>query len=274
MRRLLLSLALLLPCLLPCAQAPAVTHVRPFVIGETVTLHSAALGEDRLLNVYLPEGYHPDSAARYPVIYLLDGSADEDFVHIAGLVQFGAFPWVGMLQPSIVVGIANVDRRRDFTFPTRNARDLADFPTTGGSKAFLQFLEQELQPAVAARYRVEGRGTLVGQSLGGLLAAEVLHRKPGLFQHYIVVSPSLWWDDRSLLAADMQRLPAGSRVFVAVGKEGDEMEGPARAFAEKLRSVAADPADVQFQHYPAANHGNILHLAAYDALAWLFGTGR
>src|SRR5690606_8834222 len=98
--------------------------------------------EDRLLNIYLPNGY--DKEKVYPVIYLLDGSADEDFLHIVGLVQF--FNLQLKMPDCIVVGIANVDRKRDFTFKT----DLEDlktaYPTTGGSASFIGFIEKELQP--------------------------------------------------------------------------------------------------------------------------------
>ena len=103
----------------------------PFVLGVVDTVHSVILQEKRVLNIYLPVGYHPDSAARYPVIYLLDGSADEDFIHVAGLVQFCNFPWVNMLPPSIVVGIANTQRRRDLTFPTTIAQDKKNLSRVG-----------------------------------------------------------------------------------------------------------------------------------------------
>lgn len=59
---------------------------KPFIIGETRILKSTILNEDRILNIYLPEGF--DKSKSYPVIYLLDGSANEDFLHIVGLVQF------------------------------------------------------------------------------------------------------------------------------------------------------------------------------------------
>ncbi len=58
----------------------------PFVLGIIDRIHSDVLKENRELNVYLPEGYSPDSATAYPVIYLLDGSANEDFIHITGIV--------------------------------------------------------------------------------------------------------------------------------------------------------------------------------------------
>jgi len=89
-----------------------------FVLGKINEIESTILLEKRILNIYLPDGYNEKDTVQYPVIYLLDGSADEDFIHIAGLLQFLNFPWVNKVSKSILVGIANVDRKRDFTFPT------------------------------------------------------------------------------------------------------------------------------------------------------------
>ena len=97
---------------------PQIKSSKPFCIGKTITIHSKILNEDRILNIYLPNSYNPDSVKTYPVIYLLDGSRDEDFIHISGLVQFGSFSWINMIPETIVVGIANIDRKRDFTFKT------------------------------------------------------------------------------------------------------------------------------------------------------------
>src|ERR1700709_1382563 len=91
---------------------------KPFILGVIDEIQSKELAEKRILNIYLPEGYNPNDTTKYPVIYLLDGSADEDFIHVVGLVQFNSFPWINRVPPSIVVGIANVNRKRDFTFPS------------------------------------------------------------------------------------------------------------------------------------------------------------
>ena len=96
---------------------------KPFVLGVIDELPSTILAEKRTLNIYLPEGYKNDDTTKYPVIYLLDGSADEDFIHIVGLVQFNSFEWINGVPKSIVVGIATVDRKRDFTFPTNIESD-------------------------------------------------------------------------------------------------------------------------------------------------------
>ena len=60
----------------------------------------------------------------------MDGSKDEDFIHISGIVQFGSFSWINMLPESIVVGIANVDRKRDFTYPSSVEIDKKELPKT------------------------------------------------------------------------------------------------------------------------------------------------
>jgi uncharacterized protein len=158
----------------------------PFILGVIDEIQSKELSEKRVLNIYLPEGYDQNDTIKYPVIYLLDGSADEDFVHIVGLVQFNSFEWINQIPKSIIVGIATVDRRRDFTFPTTIKEDLKTYPTTGHSDKFISFIEKELQPYIENKYKTNDNKTLIGQSLGGLLATEVLLKKNDTFQqiHY------------------------------------------------------------------------------------------
>jgi hypothetical protein len=244
-------------------------HAKPFQLGMVEELHSAILHETRVLNIYLPEGYSPDSAALYPVIYLLDGSADEDFIHVSGLVQFCNFPWIEVLPKSIVVGIANVDRKRDFTFPTSIADDKKTFPTTGGSEAFISFLEKELQPYVQQHYKVSTDKMLIGQSLGGLLATEILFKKPGLFNQYVIVSPSLWWDKESLLRIQKQPITQPTRVFVAVGKEGRIMERDAKKLYRYLKNTSSPMLSPRFEFLKNKNHATIFHQAVFDAFEQL-----
>ena len=142
-----------------------------------------------MINVYLPASYHIDSTRKYNVIYLLDGSAEEDFIHISGLIQFGSYPSINMLPESIVVvGVSNVDRKHDFTFPSSIVEDKNEFPITGGSENFIFFIEMEFQPKVEAMYRTSSVKTIIGRSLGGLLATEILLKKPDLFDNYVIIS--------------------------------------------------------------------------------------
>ncbi len=169
------------------------------LLGVIDELQPSELGENRILNIYLPEGYNKNDTIKYPVIYLLDGSADEDFIHVVGIVQFDNFEWINRFPKSIVVGIATVDRRRDFTFPTSIDADKKKYPTKGHSNKFIAFIEKELQPFIEKKYKANSSKTIIGQSLGGLLATEILFTKPTLFNKYIIISPSLWWNNSSML---------------------------------------------------------------------------
>ncbi|GLR18514.1 alpha/beta hydrolase [Portibacter lacus] len=232
----------------------------PIILGEAIELQSDILNESRTLNIYLPAGYDEKNAETYPVIYLLDGGLDEDFIHIVGLVQFASFSWINMIPPTIVVGIKNVDRKKDFTFPTTIAADLVDFPTTGFSENFISFIEQEVQPYIQTNYNTSGYKTIIGQSLGGLLATEILFKKPDLFDRYIIVSPSLWWDNQSLLK--IKRKPiANKSIFVAVGKEGKIMKNDAKALYKSLKPLK----NIGFKYLKEQDHGDALHLAVYAA---------
>jgi len=240
----------------------------PFTLGEIHQLPSAVLSETRVLNVYLPEGYQATSTKSYPVIYLLDGSANEDFIHVAGVMQF--LTMIQLMPPSILVGIANIDRKRDFTFPTTVKKDKKDYPTTGGSGNFIRFLDTELKPYVQKHFRTNDTTTLIGQSLGGLLATEILLKHPTMFNNYVIVSPSLWWDQESLLksAGKLLKANAGANgdVFLTVGKEGLEMEVPALQLGDALKAAGDIGIKVHYVPLPEETHLTILHNAIYNAL--------
>ncbi|MBF9253171.1 alpha/beta hydrolase [Pontibacter sp. 172403-2] len=249
---------------------------RPFILGEIHELQSKVLGEKRTLNVYLPDGYNPNDSIKYPVIYLLDGSADEDFVHIVGLVQYNSFEWINIIPKSIVVGIATVDRRRDFTFPTTIAADQKRYPTTGHSDKFISFLATELQPFIEKKFKTTQSKTLIGQSLGGLLATEILFKNPTLFNKYIIVSPSLWWDNGALLNKNSEILQVTFKqptdIYIGVGKEGltpttipRVMEVDANVLADKIKATKSKTVQVVFDYLPQEDHATIMHQAVSNA---------
>lgn len=263
------------------AQTENSNSSKPFVLGVIEEIQSKELAEKRILNIYLPEGYNADDSVRYPVIYLLDGSADEDFIHIAGLVQFNSFEWISQIPKSIVIGIATVDRRRDFTFPTTIERDQKKFPTSGHSAQFISFIEKELQPFIEKKYKTNNSKMIIGQSLGGLLEAEILLKKPALFNKYVIVSPSLWWNNGSLLNQDAvafdHNFNQQTDIYIAVGKEGAtptdiprEMEEDARLLFEKINQIKNKSVKVHFEYLPKENHATILHQAVSNSFRILY----
>jgi predicted alpha/beta superfamily hydrolase len=277
MRNLYFLFFLLLSGLCDAQVASRPDTVKPFILGRIETLHSTELKEDRILNIYLPEGYDPKDTIKYPVVYLLDGSADEDFIHVVGLFQFSSFSWVGRVKPSIIVGIANTDRKRDFTYPTTIVKDKQRYPSAGHSDVFIRFLEKELQPYITKHFRTNNERTLIGESLGGLFATEILFKKPELFTKYIIISPSLWWDNGSLLSAQT-KLPEASfskplEVYIGVGKEGltpgeypRVMEVDANLLADKIRQTKNKTIHVYFDYLPQEDHATIAHQSLYNAI--------
>lgn len=263
---------LLVACIAFHAQAQIKTDtLTPLVIGEVRTFRSEVLNESRTLNVYLPYGY--DKTKAYPVIYLLDGSANEDLLHIVGLVQF--FHMQFNMPDYIVVGIANVDRKRDFTFHTDLPDLKKELPTAGHSDRFIQFIETELQPYVSASYKTDGTKFIIGQSLGGLLATEILLKKPALFTHYLIVSPSLWWDNESLLKQAgillSRQGDTKAYVYVSAGEQEEQiMQRDAKEIASLLKQDKKKRFKVDYLPLAHENHATILHQSVNEAFKKLY----
>ncbi|ROI03510.1 alpha/beta hydrolase [Chryseobacterium sp. G0240] len=245
-------------------------NVKSLNIGEIRTIRSKILNEDRILNIYLPQGF--DKTKSYPVIYLLDGSINEDFIHVSGLVQF--FNQMYSMPETIIVGIANIDRKRDFTFHT-DLKDLQkDYPTTGHSDKFITFLEKELEPYIESQFKTTDK-YLFGQSLGGLLATEILLKKPEMFNHYFIISPSLWWDDESLLRQAGQLLAKSPDtkkfVYISVGKgEHPVMIKDAEELYDVVKKSNKKNWTLEYKMMETDNHATILHRSLYEGLVRLF----
>lgn len=246
--------------------APPTSAAQPLVIGETFTLESKALGETRRINVYLPPGY-AKSDAKLPVLYMPDGGLAEDFLHVAGLVEV----LVGdeSMRPFILVGIENTERRRDLTGPTENAKDKTIAPHVGGSAQFRKFIRDELMPDVEKRYRTTDETAIVGESLAGLFVVETFFLEPDLFDIYIAIDPSLWWNDHKLVDGAAASLYARPRLakslWLASSSEFIGDVDPTKALADILKADA--PAGVRW-HYepmPQEKHSTIYHPAALKA---------
>ncbi|MDC3959713.1 alpha/beta hydrolase [Polyangium jinanense] len=277
MRHLLFAatLASCLPLLGCAARCPEPSHAPvpqddAIVIGQSFVMDSAALGEKRRITVYLPPGY-AESRERYPVMYLLDGGAAEDFHHITGIVQVSVANEI--MRPLIVIGIENTERRRDLTGPTENEKDKTIAPRVGGSARFRAFLKNELVPRIERDYRSSGERGLMGESLAGLFVLETFFEDPALFGTYLAVSPSLWWNDGFLLARAEPRLKVlsaqGKTLYLTVGGVEDNTEETER-MAGILRQHAPAGLIWHYVPFPAEAHGTVYHVGAVHALRLLY----
>lgn len=272
----ILALCITLVLLLQCTKAKDNTlrktqekETIPYAIVENV--YSKNLSEERRLNVYLPPNYKKDSLKKYNTIYLLDGAVHEDFPHITGLVQFMNLSQ--QMPEMIVVGIQNVDRKRDFTYPSKDSLDIKDYPTQGGSAKFINFIKDEVKPFINKNYKTNNHDILIGQSFGGLLATEILLNKHNMFNDYIIVSPSLWWDKFTMLKNSNDIIKANNyskkSIFLSVGKEHPTMNKVADELAKRLRQ---NKTLKKFYYHPnfAENHATILHPAVFDAFKTMY----
>jgi predicted alpha/beta superfamily hydrolase len=197
---------------------------------------SAALGEDLVVTVVPPSAVASPPALA-PVLYVLDPFLTLDVVvgwsRVHGLYSHGALP------PAYVVGIGH-QHLDESDFMARRIRDLTPTPVTarewrpplgaGQGPRLLSAIAAEIVPFVEANYPVSRTDrTIVGWSLGGLFALYALFHEPRVFSRYLVVSPSLWWEERLPLAWERQWAEAHrdlpGRVFMAVGSEEEAPGG-------------------------------------------------
>jgi uncharacterized protein len=248
------------------AQAPPPPD--PVPAHDSFTVASRALGESRLVNVHTPPGYAASSAARFPTLYMPDGGLDEDFPHVVHTVD--SLIALGRIRPVIVVGVPNTERRRDLTGPTRVASDSAIAPRVGGSAAFRGFLRDELIPAVRARYRTTDERAIVGESLAGLFVVETLLVDPSLFEHYVALDPSVWWNGGALVDSASGRLAAADSarrtLFLASSSVQEITSGTAR-LAAVLRAARLRGLVWRYSPRPDLTHATIFRGVGPSALA-------
>lgn len=165
-------------------------------IGHMDSLKSDILGETRKIWVYLPMNYQ--EGKKYPVLYLLDG--DGHFHSVTGLIKQLSRTLV--LPEMIVIAIPNTNRSRDL-IPTKVD---VDYHTgnklqydSGGGSAFLDFIEEELIPYVDSTYPTTSYRTYVGHSFGGLSVIHALTTRSHLFNNYVAIDASFWWDNMAYL---------------------------------------------------------------------------
>lgn len=241
----------------------------PHKLYETFTVESKTLGETRRINVYAPPGFDAKGRSKYAVMYMLDGGVQEDFPHLSNAVDqaIGA----DAIEPVFVVGIENTQRRRDMTGPTQVAEDRKIAPQVGGSAQFRAFIRDELIPQVERRFRVNGHRGVIGESLAGLFVVETFLLEPDLFDTYVAISPSLWWNDRTLVraaAARLDALPRSKSALLLYSANEDNITPETKQFADVLKARAPKSLRWDYRPRPDLRHDNIYRGVEAEALRW------
>jgi uncharacterized protein len=169
-----------------------------------------------------------DPGKSYPVFYILDGNWY--FLPAVGIVPDMS---ASLLRP-IFVGIGyptedgkEIDRRRTFDLTPPGKQKDPFGNSAGGGDDFIRVLLEEIKPLVESQYKVdEGRQIIYGKSFGGLLVIHLLFVHPEAFQTYLIASPAIWWDNRSVLADEKnfsERIKTGNlRLKLLITAAGNE----------------------------------------------------
>lgn len=262
-------------------------------IGTIDSVDSKILKEERKILVHIPYSYYTGlfKDQKYPVVYLLDGEAH--FTSVVGLIEQLSQLNANMTCPDmIVVGIINTNRTRDLT-PTKDMKatlfDSSQAALSGGGENFTLFLEKELIPYINNHYPTAPFKMLIGHSLGGLMAINTLVKHSELFNAYVSIDPSIWWDNQQLLKESVFALTQNKlkqkSLFLAMantlrkGMDTTMLRGDTTKLMLHPRSIL-HYADIlkanstnskwSWKYYKDDDHGSIPLIAEYDALRFIF----
>src|SRR5689334_19251668 len=203
------------------------------------TLESPSLDATYTIRVALPENYGSSSTQKFSTLYVLD--ADQDFDLAANTCRSLSDRYSAPNVVVVSIGYGR-DRSLDYT-PTETGSQ------TGGAPAFLAFIENELIPKIEQDYSVETTREsriILGHSYGGLFGAYAFAVDNSLFGNYILLSPSLWFDNEVSMQLEKQNRSDNKNthqlVFMGIG-EGENsgrMQAPFEAFYQILHDNYTD----------------------------------
>ena len=267
--------------------------------GKIDSLYSDVLGESRKIWVHIPAGADDStfSTKKYPVLYLLDGPGH--FYSVAGMIkQLSTTNGNTIVPQMIIVAIPNTNRTRDLT-PTHTDKnpfgdDVAWLKDSGGGETFTDFIEKELIPFIDEKYPTSPYRTYVGHSFGGLTVINTLISRPKLFNNYVAIDPSLWWnnqgtldeakkriaevdfEDKSLFVGVANTLPPGMDL-VQAKKDTTKETFHYRSildFVESAKEHKENGLTLSWKYYPEDDHGSVPLISEYDALRSIFSWYR
>lgn len=230
--------------------------------------------------VYLPPSYDENSTAKYPVLYMHDGTNLFDKSISFGGVEWkvdetldGAIEGDGSIKEIIVVALfATADRIPDYT-PT------PDSGYGGGNgDAYLKMIVEKLKPVIDGKYRTltdRANTGMMGSSLGGLISTYAGVKYPEVFGLIGAMSPSTWWDDTYIIDAvggiDMTK-PHPLRVYMDSGNP-DDGYADTKNLAAKWKSLGyQDGKDFEYVVQNGAQHNEgYWQQRLPGALQFLFG---
>lgn len=240
--------------------------------SEVRTIHASSNKKDYELYIQLPASYK-NSTTSYPLIIVNDS-------RFAFPLASGAMQLMGdrVVKEAIVVGVSyskgddsTISRTRDYT-PTYAPIDPDGYASaarkvSGHAKEYTAFLADQVIPLLKKTYRVDNNNKVfVGHSFGGLLGCYILVNRPEIFDHYIIGSPSLGYDNKVIFAmekkyAEKHKSLKAHAMIYADDNDGSlnnqKMADDVLTFEKILRSRNYDGLNLQVEIIKDENHHSV-----------------
>jgi len=221
-----------------------------FVIGDKIKLESKVLNERKTLVVIPPYNYKDRPDEKFPVVFVLDPG--NNLFATFGIVNYYS-DMLKIMPRMIIVGIVSNDREKDY-LPAPSQEQ----PTGGGADKFLSFLGSELVPFIDSAYPANSDRCIIGHSAGGLFAIYALENQPELFNSFICIDPSLWYDDQSCVRKMPEFLTnhmnMNKSIFISLSNEKEMGVFP---FIDVLDKYAPDGLNWDYVHYKNETHNSL-----------------
>ena len=154
-------------------------------IGERLKITSNILNEEREVQVYLPPTYFFSEHSNFPVIYMIDG--DYNFQYVTGLVELLSNV-SGKIPECIVVGISD----KGSTKYRQNCIPNVVKKRNGNATNYMGFISNELKPFIQKKFKTSSFDIIIGHSIGGLFVTNFFVEQPSVFDAFIAIDPALW----------------------------------------------------------------------------------
>jgi predicted alpha/beta superfamily hydrolase len=256
-----------------------------FTTGFAETISSKILGENREILIHIPKSNGGDKVkdrGHYPVVYVLDGS--ENFNTVVSITEH--MEESSLCPPMIVVGIVPTDRLSELT--TGQDKDSPEVIAKGDK--FMSFVEKELISYIDANYPTTSHRTLIGHSLGGLTVINTFLHNPKLFNAYVSLDGSLWWNNKKIVEEAKAILPTqnykGKTLFIGManrlekGIDTISVQKDTSGSTELIRSNLElikmlnnnkkNQLHYTYKFYEDDNHPSVRLIGEYDALRFVF----
>jgi len=234
------------------------------LLNQRLQVSSDILGRPHELLVYTPPSYDYDQDQRYPVLYLMDG--EYNFNYVTGLIELWSN--ISARHPEmIVVGISGYDSgyyRHLMSPPWDDEGQPSD---DGAADSMMKAIVEEIKPAISKQFRTHDLEILSGHSMGGLFTTYAALSYHDAFDYFIAISPSLWWQQQRMKTVMSDRLksqvPEVNLYMSLANEQGMGVHG----FLEMVQAERRKPLNLQFKHFPDESHGSV-GLPTYE---WALG---